>query len=184
MAGAADTRATVTMPRTEAIAWSTARRLGEFTARQLAAEAGVSVDTVRRYLRRWTLARRVTRQGEGKTLRYLANPEPPEAPPREQSPERNMWTAMRLIGAFGARDLALQATTDSLGVSEDAAARYIRALLAAGYLRVVQQAVPGRRPAVYRLIRNTGPQPPRECRVTAVWDQNLAGWARFPEGPR
>ncbi|MDP2064178.1 MAG: hypothetical protein Q8Q63_03405 [Phaeovulum sp.] len=33
--------------------------------------------------------------------------------------------------------------------------------------------MPGRREAIYRLIRNTGPRPPRERRVRAVWDDNL-----------
>lgn len=173
------------MTGTEAVAWSTARRLGTFSIGQLSAEAGVAVDTARKYLRRWALAGLVTRAGAQKTLRYTARPEPTDLPPpRAQSPERNMWTAMRKIGAFSARDLALQASTDSLGISEDMAGRYIRSLLPAGYLRVVQRAVPGRRPAVYRLIRDTGPLPPRECRIAAVWDANRGAWAHVPEVPR
>lgn len=173
------------MTGVERAAWGTAQRIKSFSVTQLSAESGIAVDTARRYLRRWERAGLVSREGAGKSLRFLAVSQAPEMPPaREQSVERNLWNAMRHCGAFSARDLALQATTDEIGISEDMAARYIRSLLPAGYLRVMQRAIPGRRPAVYRLIRNTGPLPPRECRVAAVWDENRATWSHFPEAPR
>ena len=37
---------------------------------------------------------------------------------------------------------------------------------------MVRKAVPGRSQAVYRLVRNTGPQPPMIQRVRQVFDPN------------
>ena len=62
--------------------------------------------------------------------------------------------------------------TDLVPVSLKDAHIYCQLLLKAEYLRVQQKAVPGRREASYRLIRNTGPLPPMERRVRAVIDQN------------
>lgn len=172
------------MTELEQAAWAVAQRLGTFKLYQLSAEAGVSVSTTTRYLRQWARRGLVIREGTGRFITFSVVEGAPLLPPsREQSPERNMWTAMRLAGSFSPRELAAQATTDRLKVGEDEAVRFIRALLAAGYLRVVQTAIPNRRPAVYRLIRNTGPLPPRECRISAVWDPNKEAWVHLPGAP-
>ncbi len=89
-----------------------------------------------------------------------------------RTPEENLWTAMRQLKSFSPRILAAHATTETVGVSLDLAQAYCRALLGAGFLAVAQKAVPGRTEPVYRLIRNTGPRPPREKRVRAVIDAN------------
>lgn len=165
--------------------WTAALRLGEFRTQRLATESGVSLSTVQRHLSRWLDQGQVTRQGvAGGAIWRVSERTEPCVEPRQQSPEGNMWRAMRHIGAFTALDLALHATTDELGVSEAEATRYIRALLPAGYLRVLRTASPPRRPAVYRLVRNTGPLPPRLHRVSAVWDANKDCWSHFPEAPR
>jgi DNA-binding transcriptional MocR family regulator len=172
------------MTELEQAAWAVAQRLRSFKLYQLSAEAGVSVHTTTRYLRQWARRGLVVREGSGRFITFSVVEGAPVLPPsREQSPERNMWTAMRLAPSFSARDLAAQATTDRLKVSEDEALRFIRSLLPAGYLKVVQTAIPNRRPAVYRLIRNTGPLPPRECRIPAVWDPNEARWVHLPGAP-
>ena len=93
-------------------------------------------------------------------------------PIRTRSPEDNLWTAMRQLKSFGPRVLAVHATTETVGVSLEQAQAYCRALLGAGYLSVAKRAVPGKSEAIYRLIRNTGPRPPREKRVRAVIDAN------------
>jgi hypothetical protein len=44
------------------------------------------------------------------------------------------------------------------------------------------KALPGRREAIYRLVRDTGPRPPRERRVRAVWDENLGEYTYISGG--
>ncbi|MCU0826618.1 MAG: hypothetical protein MUE52_04265 [Tabrizicola sp.] len=91
---------------------------------------------------------------------------------RARSPEDNLWTAMRQMKSFSPRTLAAHATTETVAISLENAQAYCRALLGAGYLAVARKAVPGRTEPIYRLIRNTGPRPPREKRVRAVIDAN------------
>ena len=93
-------------------------------------------------------------------------------PERARSPEDNLWTAMRQLKSFTPRTLAANAATEAVSVSPEQAQTYCRALLGAGYLSVAKKAVPGSSEAIYRLIRNTGPRPPREKRVRAVIDAN------------
>ena len=64
---------------------------------------------------------------------------------------------------------------------EDARA-YCRTLLEAGYLRVVQQAIPGKREAIYRLKNATGPKAPRKRRITCIIDPNLSTITPLTEG--
>lgn len=84
----------------------------------------------------------------------------------------NMWRTMRMLGEFTPRDIACHSTTDTVTVREETAKSYCGMLLACGYLRVTHKAVPGRRQATYRLIRNSGPRPPQIQRVKQVWDPN------------
>jgi hypothetical protein len=58
-------------------------------------------------------------------------------------------------------------------VSIEDARAYCRMLLAAGYMRVVSKAVPGKKEAIYRLFRITGVQAPREKRMRCIVDENL-----------
>lgn len=91
---------------------------------------------------------------------------------KTRSPEQNMWTAMRQLKSFSPRELAAHATTEATDVPLETAQEYCRALLGAGYLTVARKAIPGTRLAIYRLVRNTGPRPPRAKRVRAVIDDN------------
>lgn len=100
-----------------------------------------------------------------------------------QSPDGNMWTAMRQLQTFTPVDIAVNATTDDVSVSIEDARAFCR-FLAKGdepYLRVKQTAIPGKREAAYQLIRNTGPKPPRECRIRATFDVNLGAFTHIPE---
>lgn len=94
----------------------------------------------------------------------------------------NMWRSMRMIKEFTALDLAIHSTTDVVGVTEATAKSYCSMLLRAGYLRVRQKAVPGKRPAVYQFVRNTGPKPPQIQRVKQVFDPNLQQVTYAPGG--
>lgn len=100
---------------------------------------------------------------------------------RQQTVEFNTWTAMRQMATFDPRDLAVSASTEDLTVTEDQAAAYCRALLKFGYLRVARKAVPGKRLPLYRLLRNTGPRPPRLRRVTGLEDPNTGAF-KLAEG--
>lgn len=91
---------------------------------------------------------------------------------KTRSPEQNMWTAMRQLKGFSPRELAAHATTETTAVTLEMAQDYCRVLLGAGYLTVVKKAIPGNRLAIYRLVKNTGPRPPRAKRVRAVVDDN------------
>jgi len=89
----------------------------------------------------------------------------------------NMWRAMRIIGEFDFRDLALAASTEEFSVKEENARDYIRHLKKAGYLAVTKQAIRGRHPAParYRLLpsRYYGPKPPQIQRQRQVFDPNI-----------
>jgi hypothetical protein len=74
--------------------------------------------------------------------------------------------------AVRAWDLAVHSTTTETEVGENHARVYCSHLLAAGYLKVVQKAAPPKRAAIYRLVRDTGPVPPKTQRVQQVYDPN------------
>lgn len=87
------------------------------------------------------------------------------------APARDLLAA-RYRGRGGATE------TQEIGIKD--ARAYCSALLKSGHLKVVRKSVPGKREAMYRLIRNTGPQPPRERRVTGIWDENLGRYLYLP----
>ena len=90
-----------------------------------------------------------------------------------------MWRTMRMIKSFSARELAAYASSQQSTVSEETASSYIKALRAAGYLRVVSETRSvmgaGKSAGRYALIpaRNTGPRPPMIQRTKSVYDPNL-----------
>ena len=80
------------------------------------------------------------------------------APLAANQARTRMWQSMRILRRFTSGDL--QATAE-VGASHSQ--KYVRMLLQAGYLRVVQakqSGVTGGH-AVYQLIRDTGPHAPR-----------------------
>lgn len=98
-----------------------------------------------------------------------------------RSPKENMWNAMRHLSQFTYFDVQTHANTDAVRVDEDEARDYCRLLFNAGYLLCVRKARPQGLPALYRLVRDTGRQAPRERRVRAVWDENLGQYTHVPE---
>lgn len=82
-----------------------------------------------------------------------------------------MWRTMRIMHQFSPRELALQASTDDVQIAPPTAKKYCTHLLQAGYLRCVQKATHERQ-AIYRLIRNSGPQAPQIQRALRIWDPN------------
>jgi len=161
------------------VAWTAAGRLVEFDRRALAEAAQIGIDTAGTWIRRWAKAGRIEALGKkgGTTERYRVIGEAREAPPKmagNQTPDLNMWRSMRAFRApFTAIDIAAHSTTEDVSVSAETARAFCQMLVRSGYLRVLRTAVPGKREAIYRLIRDTGPKPPRERRVRVVWDPNL-----------
>ncbi len=174
----------------EAVAWTAACRLVEFDYRSLSAEAQVGYDTVGTWVRRWLRHGKVVALAKtpGALQRYriageAALADPSALPVGGQTAEGNLWRTMRALRvAFTPTDLASVSTTDAVNVSADDARSYCQMLTRAGYLRVVRKALPPRREAVYQLIRDTGPRPPRERRLRVVWDDNRGEIAHLPGG--
>jgi len=91
-----------------------------------------------------------------------------DAAPTDQE---RLWQAMKVLATFDARDLMA-----STGIaSQLSVLSYIKHLVRAGYLMVVEPAVARRRLGRYRLIpsRNTGPHPPAIRAGKVVFDRNL-----------
>lgn len=158
-------------------AWAVAERLGKFGYAEISAELGISMKRAARIVRSWRAAGACDLIQSGPKNRNVFQVVPeakrlPNARRRGSAPQ-NIWNAMRGLRAFTPTDLAAHARTDDVVVTSESARSYCQALLRAGYLKVERKAVPGRREAIYRLIRNTGPKPPRERRVRAVVDDNL-----------
>ena len=164
-------------------AWTVAEELGEFTRQELMTMTGAStnqaLDMVHRWLRkeRIHLARKTAtgrhvyatgpRGGDGDAHREVVEAE------ASTDPRRNMWRAMQLLDHFSPIDLAAVSNLEVAPVSERDAQQFCQSLLRGEYLRVVEKAKPGHKPAVYRLVRRTGPKPPVERRVAALFDENL-----------
>jgi hypothetical protein len=168
----------MTEPRSDdALILSTAETMGQFTADTLAEATGASVWAVLRNLTAWRsrgTAEKVTDdRDEAAAWRLVTLPGKAKAAGSGQAAEALMWGAVRGLVTFTARDVAVHIPEDRVRVTEDEVRRYVGVLLKAGYLRVIRKAVPGKRLATYRLIKNTGPLPPVERRTVIVQDPNL-----------
>lgn len=164
--------------------WAIAMRLETFGYAEISVEAGISFDRASEIVRGWYAAGRCELVQSGHRLRklYRARTAGSARPSRRGSVPQNLWTTMRGLKAFTPTDLAAHSTTDTVEVTTAAAQAYCQTLLRAGYLKVERKAVPGRREAIYRLIKATGPRPPRERRVRAVFDENLGEFVHIGGG--
>lgn len=163
--------------------WEAMRRLKRFIRADL---DGLEIerDTIRTYLQglvRSGYVVVVTPQGRHTPAMYeLVKDVGLEAPrvrrdgtPVEQGQSReHMWRAMKMLPSFTFVDLAVNASTEEMHVTEQDAKDYVKHLLRAKYLAVLTPATP-RRKATYRLHRNTGPKPPMVTRAKIVFDPNL-----------
>lgn len=179
--------------------WAAACRLRRFSYAELSAEAHISMERSMALIRGWVQARLAREDGLGDRRRKMfaltERAEPGTLPanlisaPTAPSTEEVMWRTIRMQRSFSPRDVAALSTTPEVTVTEEEAQRYLHVLMRGGYLRVVKpakvQRVRGsimREAAIYRLVRNTGPIPPTERRVTGVWDANTGGFAHLPGG--
>lgn len=164
-----------------AAVWDGMLRLGAFTIDQLAAEVGGGTNGIRGTVAEWEAEGLVRRDGlKGKSVKYriMSHIAVDSAP---GTPAELCWRAARVMTTFSPASLALHASTSFAPVTAEEAEKHCRAWLRGGYLRVLEKAQPGRRPAVYHLIRNTGPNPPVERRVSAIWDPNLCEYTHVAE---
>ncbi|TMV09849.1 hypothetical protein FGK63_01910 [Ruegeria sediminis] len=172
--------------------WNLARVMGQFTAHDLSADSGRSVQFCKDRIGDWILLGYVEelpeRRGNKKQFKITGKSGMPPATDRdgnrireEGSPEGNMWRAIRMLRTFSPRDVAMHANTETVPVAEAEAVEYCRVLAKGGYLRIEVKAIAGRRPATYRLMRNTGPLPPRVTRIRAIRDDNL-GQVTYAQG--
>lgn len=80
------------------------------------------------------------------------------------------WQSMRILRRFSQPEIVATAE-----ISPNNCAKYIRALLASGYLRVIRPRHNGKAGAgaLYRLVKNTGPFAPME-KDGFIFDPNTA----------
>jgi hypothetical protein len=158
-------------------AWTFAKGLDAFGYKEVAGYLHCTLAKAERILQFWDASDVLTQiQGRGRNgqrVLWRIKPECELPPvPRLRSAEDNLWTTMRHIGAFTPTDLAIHANTEQVPVGLEGAQVYCRALLQAGYLRVVSKARPPIAEARYKLIKNTGPAGPLIRRVRALVDLN------------
>lgn len=159
------------------------REQGEFSAKHLQAQFKRSPEYVRQVLNDWKLAGyiKVIRKQAARNW-YVVTRDDQTLPTardqygrvlRETTPQLVMWQSMRRLKTFNSADVLMHSNTPSQPVTKDEAHQFCAFLANAGYLSVLEKAQPGKgKLARYKLVRNTGPLPPREKRVRAVWDDN------------
>lgn len=188
----------VAMPSGPAHYWAEMKRAGKkgFTVRAIAlASEGVAYETVKRYVWFCVKAGHVVRIGAKQdgyaTQAVYAVKTPLSKPPIERKGEEPlsardaMWTAMRTLPQFTAKELSACATTEERKISLRSAELYIQKLVAAGALSVLEtparatgkskRGTPrGATPGRYALKpgANTGPQAPVLCKADFVFDMN------------
>ena len=91
---------------------------------------------------------------------------------------QHLWNGARTLPRFTADELRRHSPVGDR-ITDDELRSFINLLLRARYAKIARK----RRDAdtTYRLIRNSGPLPPVEVRVRAVWDQNDSRIAHMPE---
>ena len=158
-------------------AWVKVAKLAEFHWSDLV-KFGIAESTAQNFAARWQNNGRaiVIRKDMHRKILRNANlevePVEEEGSEFDRSANANMWRAMRRLRSFTAMDVAVHSNVGDIEVTTDQAHGYCRTLLNARYLRVVQTAVPGQRAAVYRLINNSGSNPPVRKRVWGIYDPN------------
>jgi hypothetical protein len=170
----------------DAVMFAKAQELGQFTIQSLTDATRFKYDLIKSFIQRAEKAGVVRLVGTVERQRNLYEvadvtaQEIVPAPKPEWSPERNMWNVMRQMPTFTPRDLIVQGATEATSVTEKDARDFCRMLSRIGYIKAVRKAVPGVRDPIYKLVRNTGPLPPRARRVAAVVDDNLGAFVHLP----
>lgn len=88
---------------------------------------------------------------------------------------RATWRSIRVMGEFTLDDLVRFGSTEDVQIHRVAAKDYVKALVQAGYVMVIDRPDNRKLPTRYRLLpsKNTGPHPPQIQRTNQVFDPNL-----------
>lgn len=86
--------------------------------------------------------------------------------------EGAIWQAIRMLGVFTSDELRTALISIPEQITAEQIQAYCTTLAQAKYLIVLERAKPGKRPARYRLVKNTGPLPPVKRKLTVVVDGN------------
>lgn len=155
-------------------AWIVALRLQQFGYAEISSEMTIPIEFATHIVQTWNRDGRIRvitpHVGSGRMLFEVVPAHELRIVAAQGDAHDQMWTAMRKLGSFSPVDIAAHCAAD---VSLEDARAYCRMLLAAGYMRVVSKAVPGKKEAIYRLFRITGVQAPREKRIRCIVDENL-----------
>lgn len=168
-----------------------ASTLGEFTYRELCDVAGVSYDQLRDYVKRWIAAGAVVKADAGEirgkakgakgnqaVFRVLDRISAAEA---AEGPQEKMWRSARYLKSFTPSQIQMHSSTGRVEVTLEDARDFCRMLLRGRLVSVRQKANPGGREARYILCGATGPLPPQEVRISAIWDPNERRFLHLPE---
>lgn len=157
-------------------AWDFARSRTRFTRSQLQAESDLTPGRFRLFWVRMLEHGHIRRDGHESRTRFYTALDREEAvvvsAEQRMSPEGRYWQVMRVMRIFRPADLLLG--LGDLAEPEEAGAiqAYCKHLVNSGYLTVLEHAIPKKREARYRLVRNTGPLPPIRKRLWVTIDQN------------
>lgn len=155
--------------------WDALVAEGPVSVGDIAQLVGLTEGAVRRYLRAWRTEGFAHHTKTGHSVKWQVAPYDAAFPasPVPATPPEAIWRVMRALGRFSASDIQLVLRSGPLQVSERVLHEYIRALLPAGYLRVLVRAEPARGIlARYQLVRDTGPLPSAVERRQVVRDRN------------
>lgn len=173
---------TTRMSENYEIAWARACELGRFRFADLIDTTGMALSTIQRWVMQWRMDGKVKVNGRSDAGQVFEVIEGLRAgavrQPSREGPMEKLWRAMRMMREFTAIDLASHACTMDVLVSESDAEEYCRLLARGEYLRVRAKETPTR-PARYRLVRDTGPRPPRLRQVRGIYDPNTEEFAQF-----
>ncbi|WP_089084348.1 hypothetical protein [Aquitalea magnusonii] len=181
--------------------WEAIRKLRtDFNMIDLAAKAGTDIDTAKTYLQALEKAGHieVVQENHGHTDKRwnLLRDNGLEAPrlTRDGKPviqgraREAMWRTMRIVRDFTFHELAALASSTEVTVAPTTAKDYLKHLLNAGYLIVINKGNSkgnGHKASRFRFnpARNTGPRPPMIQRTKAVYDPNLGQvvWQEEPD---
>lgn len=153
--------------------WAMIQGMGRIHWTKLA-QKGVAPSTARKLLHRWCKDGALIQQprdDQGRIFFALSDAEPttPQPPAFDNSQEAHLWRGMRGLRSFSVTDLVAHS---GVAVTATKAREYCRFLLLSGHIVTFKSGVPQKREAIYKLVRNTGPQAPRPMRIRGVLDPN------------
>lgn len=161
-------------PHVEMRAWDAVKARETMTTKQLRLAYPMTVRESEEIVRRWVKEGRITFVERSETgWRYYAI-RADFAPPvedRGRSPEDNMWLSMRKLRSYSVADIVFQANSADAPVTEAMARDYIRALLAAKFIRVLRKASDNL-PALYVTSKKKSVRAPILRRVRVIEDPN------------